>query len=255
MFFFLSKTLSYLTQPLFIVCALLVLSLVIRKAPWQKRLFLAALILLFLFSNEFIANEVALRWETKATPFSAIKKHYRWGIVLTGVTRSEMEPNDRVYFSRGADRVVHTVQLFKMGFIDSILVSGGSGRLVDIGQQEAEEMASALVLMGVPRGVIMTENNSKNTHESAVEVKKMLSGITAPDQCLLITSGYHIPRSAACFARVGFGMDTFATDFLAHRRSFTFDVLFIPRLEALGIWTAIIKEWVGFLAYWISGYV
>jgi len=255
MFFILSKTLSYLTQPLVIIWLLLVLSLIVRPALWKKRMLWAGLILLTFFSNEFIANEVARLWEVKPTPFSEIKKHYEWAVILSGVTKSEFDPADRVYFHRGADRVTHTVQLYKMGFVDKILVSGGSGRLLEIGEKEANTIASALLLMGVRSEDIVTESNSKNTHESAMEVKKILSPITTPDKCILVTSGYHIRRSAACFKKEGFAMDTFSTDFLSHNRSFTFDVLFIPRMESIAAWNAIIKEWVGFVAYWISGYV
>jgi len=255
MFFILSKTLNYLTQPLTIICALLLLSLVVRTPKWKKYLFRGGVVLLFFFSNEFIANEVVALWEVKATPFSEIKKTYAYGIVLTGVTRSEMLPPDRVYFQRGADRVTHTVQLYKLGLIKKILVSGGSGRLIDIGEKEADQIGSALELMGIPPSAILIENKSKNTHESALEVKKILEGLTTPEQCILVTSGYHIRRSAASFAKVGFKMDTFATDFISHKRSFTLDVLLVPKLEAMGMWQTTLKEWVGFCAYWISGYV
>lgn len=255
MFFTLSKTLSYLTQPFVIIWLLLVLSLAIRSSVWKKRLLWTGFILFTFFSNEFIANEVTHLWEVEPTPFSEIKKHYEWAVILTGVTKSEFDPQDRVYFHRGADRVTHTVQLYKMGFVDKILVSGGSGRLVKIEEKEAETVASALRLMGVPSEDIITENNSKNTHESAVEVKKILALITTPDKCILVTSGYHIRRAAACFKKEGFAMDTFATDFLSHKRSYTFDVLFIPRVDSIVAWNALIKEWVGFVAYWISGYV
>lgn len=255
MFFALSKILSYFTQPIVIVCSLLVASLLVKRNPWKKWLFRSGVVLLLFFSNEFIANEMMSLWEIKPTPFADIKKQYEFGILLTGVTRAQMEPNDRVYFSRGADRVTHSVQLYKLGIIHKIIVSGGSGRLIDIGEREADDIAQALMLMGVQKEDIIIENQSKNTHESAVAVKEILTEKTGPENCLLITSGYHMRRSLACFEKVGLKMDAFATDFLTHKRTFTFDVLFVPKLDGFNTWTALIREWVGFTAYWISGYV
>ena len=255
MFFTLSKTLNYLTMPLVVICLLLTVSALIRNARWKKKMFLSGLILLLFFTNEFIANECIIRWEVPATPFAQMNKHYKYGILLSGVTRSGIEPNDRVYFTRGADRVTHSLQLYREGIIEKILVSGGSGQLLPRGQREADQIASALMLMGIPPEDIITETTSRNTHESAMEVKSMLHKEVKPEDCLLITSAFHLRRSQACFSKVGWRMDGFSTDFLAHPRKFTPDVLFIPQLDALGMWHAMMREWAGYIAYWIAGYV
>lgn len=255
MFFFFSKTLNFLTMPLVIVCVLLVLSVFLRAAKWKYRLLRGGIVLLLFCSNDFIANEFMAAWEIRPVPIASIQKRYEWGIVLSGVTKSEMEPKDRIYIQHGADRVLHAFQLYKEGIIRKILVSGGSGRLIDIGQREADEIASLLIMIGVKPEDIVTENKSRNTHESAEEVKRMMEGKTSPDSCLLITSSFHMRRSAACFAKVGWKMDVFATDFLSHKRNYSFDALFIPKMEALSVWHVMIKEWVGYIAYAIAGYV
>jgi uncharacterized SAM-binding protein YcdF (DUF218 family) len=255
MFFILSKTLNYLMMPLVIVTLLFVASVILRKLKWKKRLFRFGLILLLLFSNEFIANELMKAWEIPPTPFTEVKKTYSWGILLSGVTKGGMLPDDRVYFNRGADRVTHTLQLYKAGLIKNILVSGGSGRLLDIGEREANDLAKVLVMMGVNPNDITIESNSRNTHESAVEVKKILQDQVRAEDCILITSGYHMRRSLGVFSKVGWKLDSFSTDFLTHPRVYTFDVLFIPKIEAFGIWHHLIKEMVGYVAYDVVGYI
>ncbi len=254
MFFFLSKILAYLIMPFVIICALFILSAFLRKPSIKKRLFLTGLSLLIFFSNGFIANELMILWEVPMTPFSEITRNYQWAILLTGVTKFEEGPRDRISFNRGADRVYHTVQLYKMGKIKKILVSGGSGRLTSVDIKEADEVAEALIVMGVPPEDITKESNSRNTHESALAVKRMLEGISKPADCLLVTSGYHMRRSAACFSKVGWRVDCFSVDFLSHKRSFTPDDLVIPKLEALGIWQVLLKEWVGMISYKLAGY-
>ena len=52
-------------------------------------------------------------WEIKTKAYADMKPH-ELGIVLTGATLPFRIPDDRVYFQRGADRVIHTVQLYKL---------------------------------------------------------------------------------------------------------------------------------------------
>ncbi len=242
-------------MPLVIITLCLVVSALLKRSKWKKRLFVIGLSLLILWSNEFIANEVMSLWEIPATPFNQIEKTYTWGILLSGVAKGGMEPKDRVYFQRGADRVTHTLQLYKLGYIKKILISGGSGRLLDIGEREANNLAEAMILMGVNPEDMVIENNSRNTHESAVAVKNILEGNVLPKDCILITSGYHMRRSLGCFAKEGWKLDTFSADFLTHPRIYTFDILIIPRIEALIIWHHLIKEIVGYLSYKAVGYI
>ncbi|HWA34847.1 MAG TPA: YdcF family protein [Cyclobacteriaceae bacterium] len=255
MFFFLSKTLAYFLKPLVVICVCLILSLIVRTPKWKKILFITGLSLLLLLSNEFIANEAMRAWEIEATPFSEIHKTYEYGVLLSGVTKGEAGPKDRVYVGSAADRINHTLYLYKLGYINKVLISGGSGRLIDIGEQEADEIASLLQVMGIPKDSIFIEHESRNTHESSVAVKQILGSRTTPEKCILITSASHMRRSAACFAKVGWPMDCFSTDFQSHHRTYTFDVLFIPKLEALSVWSILLKEISGYATYRIAGYI
>ena len=83
MFFILSKTLNYLAMPLTIIVLCLFLSFVIQHKMWRYRLRMLGLILLLLFSNEFIANEVMKRWEIDGRAYRTMPR-YKLGIVLTG---------------------------------------------------------------------------------------------------------------------------------------------------------------------------
>jgi uncharacterized SAM-binding protein YcdF (DUF218 family) len=255
MFFILSKTLSYLTLPLTIVVVLLVVSGFLRNVRWKKITFWTGLGLLLFFTNDFVANEVMRCWEVKTIPMEHMKP-YSLGIVLTGSTIPNLKPADRVYFARGADRVTHTVQLYKAGLLKQILISGGSGSLTGVDEPEADKFRSAMIMMGVDSADIMIENQTRNTHESAVEVKKLLEKMNVPSSdCLLITSAFHIRRSLACYRKVGLDLQPFATDYYAHQQRYHLDAFIIPKIDALQIWHKLAKEWVGFTAYWIAGYV
>src|SRR5688572_6426052 len=232
MFFFLSKTVSYLLMPLTIIFLCLLAAAVIREPRYKKRLFLAGLILLWFFTNEFIVNEFMRTWEIPARRIDTLPK-YKLGIVLTGTTLP-LEPKDRVYFQRGADRVTHSVQLYKMGLVENILISGGSGRLVADEEPEADLFKKAMLMMGVPEEKIIIENETRNTYESAVQVKKMLQDSSyQSSDLLLITSAFHMRRSLACYRKAGLNPEPFSTDFYSHKRVFYFDALILPRADAL----------------------
>ncbi|HEY0653409.1 MAG TPA: YdcF family protein [Chryseosolibacter sp.] len=254
MFFFLSKVLYYAVMPFTIVCAAFLYS-GITKVPRRKRIaFWTALTMLLFFSNDFLANEVMRAWEIEARPIASLKK-YKLAIVLTGTTMSNV-PDDRVYFTKGADRVTHTIQLFKEGKIERILISGGSGRIMGEAEPEANKFRKVMVMMGVPDSVILIENETRNTAESAQEVKKVLdeSGFQGSD-CVLITSAFHMRRSLACYRKVGIELDCFSTDFYSYPRDYTIDAFVVPKLESFLSWQKLVKEWVGFVAYKAAGYV
>jgi uncharacterized SAM-binding protein YcdF (DUF218 family) len=77
----------------------------------------------------------------------------------------------------------------------------------------------------------------------------------AGKDCLLVTSAFHMRRSLACFRKVGLEMDDFPVDFYAFQRHYTLDAFIVPKIDALGVWHKLVKEWVGFVAYWAAGYV
>jgi len=254
MFFIFSKTVSFIANPLVIVCILFLVSAVIKRSRLKKIFFSIAFSLLLFFSNGFIANEAITAWEIEPTPYAEISTSYTLGIVLTGVTLTDKLPEDRVYFHHGADRVVHAVELYKRGIIKKVLISGGSGRLVTTGRREADDVFKAMVLMGVPAVDLMVENQSRNTYESAVNVKALLKD-SVETRSLLITSAFHMRRSKACFKKAGLPVDLFSTDFYSHPRYYTPDTLLVPQAEAITIWQKLFKEWTGMVAYKAAGYI
>ena len=136
------------------------------------------------------------------------------GIVLTGTTIPLLQPEDRVYFQRGADRVTHTIQLYKLGLIKKILVSGGSGRVIRQDEPEANKYKKVMLMAGVSESDIILENKTRNTYESAVAVKKILDSLHFnSEDCLLITSAFHMRRSMACYRKAGLTLEPFSTDF------------------------------------------
>lgn len=255
MFFIFSKILAFLAQPLADIGMLFIAGWMVKNKRWKKILFTTGFVLFFFCSNFFIANEVMRAWETPVTPFAAITKKYDYAILLTGVTKTEMTPKDRVYFNHGADRATHTLQLYKLGIVKKVIISGGSGRLDGGDVLEAEDIANFMRLAGIPDEDLIIENQAKNTHESAVLVSDLLTKMEGPKELLLVTSAYHLPRSMACFKKAGVKVDPFAAEPSAEIRRYNLEVLLVPSIDAVTMWQTIIREWVGFVAYWFAGYI
>jgi uncharacterized SAM-binding protein YcdF (DUF218 family) len=255
MFFFLSKTLNFLVLPLTMVVVCFFASVLIKKQPWKKRFFWTGFVLLLFFSNDFISNTIMRAWEIDPKPFNSLQPH-KLGIVLTGTTHSFLQPDDRVYFKRGADRVTHTIQLYKEGLIEKILVSGGSGRLLKEDEPEANKYKKVLIMAGIPDEDIWLENETRNTYESAVAVSKMLDSLNYRlDDCLLITSAFHMRRSLACYRKAGLDIESFSTDFYGLQDKLLLTSLLLPTIEGFIIWEKLLKEWTGFAAYKMAGYI
>ena len=147
-----------------------------------------------------------------------------------------------------------TRNMYKLGHIRKMIISGGTGRLLDVGVREADELATFMILAGVRPDDIVIENKSRNTHDSAVEVSALLKNIPGQKRLLLITSGYHLRRARACFKKAGLQVDVFATDPLASG-NLSLDMFIVPKPDAFGVWSSLFKEWAGMIAYKLAGYI
>ena len=66
--------------------------------------------------------------------------------------------------------------------------------------------------MGVPKGMILIEDQSRDTRESAVRVARMCKekGFKRP---ILVSSAYHLKRSVYCFNQAGLQVTPFPAGF------------------------------------------
>ncbi|WP_276348692.1 YdcF family protein [Daejeonella sp. JGW-45] len=250
MFFILSKVLDFLLSPLVWIMLLFLGSFIIRKSVLKDRLVYSGIALLILFSNPFLAGEAFRAWEGEPQPLKNIGS-YDTGIVLTGVAFNRSSAPDRVFFSKGADRVLHAIQLYKIGKITRILITGGSSSLTKKNIPESVRLKEVMLYSGVPDSVIYIESKSRNTRESAAYTKQLVDSIQIASKSLLITSAFHIPRSLGCFRKVGLKVDGYGVDYYTRDRSFNL----IPSVNALHLWTVLIHELVGYGTYKAVGYL
>lgn len=253
MFFVFSKILNYFFLPIIWVFGLLLAGLLVKRQPLKKRLLISAAVVLYFFSNDFIIDRIMAGWEIPAVMQSDIKGKYDVAIVLGGYT--EFDPSlDRVQFESGGDRLFQALELYKKGYVRKIMLDGGSGSLVGT-NVEAPHLQAYLHKIGIPDSDVIIEPRSRNTHENAIFAKPLLDSIAPHGKYLLVTSGYHMRRSLACFKKASIELLPYTTDRVSGPVKLEFDYLFIPSLDALYHWEVLLHEWIGMISYKTAGYI
>jgi uncharacterized SAM-binding protein YcdF (DUF218 family) len=111
-------------------------------------------------------------------------------------------------------------------------------------------------MCGVQPKDIIIESSSRNTRENALYVKDLVAEHSSTGKVILVTSAFHMRRAEGCFRKVGIDVIGFSTDFYSAlpQDRFGFDGL-IPSPGPMINWNFLIKEWIGYIAYWMMGYV
>ncbi len=247
---------SFLAMPLTIVMILILLGAIYFRRKWGKKCLWTGIGLLFFFTNPFLSNLALLAWEPEYKAFDQIENH-EIGIVLTGVSNLSKTATDRTFFNKGADRITHTLQLYRMGKIKKILISGGQGLNPTNPNTEAKLLKDFLLMTGVPESDVMIEELAKNTRENALFTKEHLekNRIDTGQEFLLITSAFHIPRAKGCFDKVGLKTVTFPTDYYSYDMKYDIPALIIPSADSFTYWHKLVKEWIGISIYKVVGYM
>jgi len=255
MFFILSKIVIIFLYPSTWCILCLAGFFFIKNNKWKK-IFKISAISIFLFcSNTVIFLELMKKWEIHGTKIKDVKQ-YEVGIVLGGMFdyNNDLEV---LTVRTHADRIWQAITLYKKGKIKKIFISGGSGYVSKRGLKEAIQLKEVLVDWGIPSNDLLIETVSRNTHENALETKKVLNrSYPHFNKFLLITSGFHMKRSLACFEKENIKCTPFATELITGPKSnYYWDQYLVPNIETLFGWNKLIKESIGYMTYYFVGYI
>ncbi|MBC8110325.1 MAG: YdcF family protein [Verrucomicrobia bacterium] len=184
---------------------------------------------------------------------------YQIGIVLTGMVDGTKPVKDRIFYGEAADRIIHTLELYKRGKIKKILITGASSQVMQMSDNpqepsETEGLAKFLMMSGVPENDIILELKARNTRENALFSAEIVKKLYPNQPALLITSAFHMRRAKGCFEKVGLQVTTFSTDLMLHERKFNWEEFLLPSEGNFAKSSVLIHEITGFLVYKIQGY-
>jgi uncharacterized SAM-binding protein YcdF (DUF218 family) len=247
MFFFLSKMLIYFLYPLSWVLILLLCGLIFKKK--RKAFNISALIVFLIFSNGFLLNRVASRWDYTPVELPVGSK-YSCAIVLGGFQMQDK--NEKGYFNSSADRFIQALLLYKQGYVGKILITGGSGMLGRSSLLYSSWAKGEFVKCGVPANDILVENDSRNTFENAQFSKRVLDSAGIKPPYVLITSAFHMRRSLWVFGHEKLPVVAYPCNFVLGRADWYLGDL-LPNASPLAAWSVYFKEIIGLQAYRIKG--
>jgi uncharacterized SAM-binding protein YcdF (DUF218 family) len=257
LFFVLSKTVGVLLLPtnFLIVLALAgaLLSLT-RFARAGRRLMIAAILLLALAAFSPLGNLLLYPLESRFPPWSAAQGAPPDGIVVLGgpIDADLSAAHDAPVIHSAADRIVAAAALARKYPDARIVYAGGSANLVGSDAREADYAAAIFESLGIDRARLIMDRRSRNTYENALFSRK-LAAPKQGERWLLVTSAFHMPRSIGLFRKAGFAVEPYPVDWRVGRS--TADILaFTPlALDGLGRTDVAVREWIGLVAYWVSG--
>ena len=220
-----------------------------------------ALILLLVGSSGWVANGLTKSLEWQYIPRGALPTADAI-VVLGGATKSAFPPRPAVDLSESGDRVLYGAQLYREGKAPVVIASGGRINWRGSGPSESSDMAEIMKTLGVPASAILQDPTSLNTHQNAVNVKKIMKerGIR---RVLLVTSAMHMPRSLKIFQRQGIEAIPAPTDFLVTQHDIeestnTTEAIvlnLLPDTDRLDKTTRALKEYIGTVVYRLRGWL
>lgn len=255
MFFIASKIVFFCIQPSNLAFfALLAGALLFRRSPRTgRRLVFAGLAIIVLFGFLPGGNILVLPLEERfASRVPPVPHDGISGIILLGGFEDISVTNARggLALNEAAERLTETLRLARALPDAKVVFTGGSGSLFG-----AHGVAGAVRQFFLDAGIaperITIENDSRNTYQNAVFTKGLLKP-EPQDRWLLVTSAYHMPRSIGVFRKVGFDVVPYPVDFRTRSwadawRPFDSFAAGLQRTDLAA------KEWIGLVAYWITG--
>jgi uncharacterized SAM-binding protein YcdF (DUF218 family) len=149
-------------------------------------------------------------------------------------------------------RAAGTPQLAALNEPQARLVfTGGSASLMREEPPEAEAAGRLFEALGIAKGRLELETQSKDTFQNAVLTARMINPKPG-ERWLLVTSAWHMPRAIGCFRRAGFAVEPWPVDYRAPRP------LKLSRMndsipEGLKRIDFVAREYVGLVAYYLRG--
>ncbi len=218
MFIYLSKLLPPLVYPMGLVCLLILAGLFTqRRVRLQRVLLLSGLLILWLSGTRLLSDPLTYwlekqyptppelqRSRLEAAPGGRLAQPVAPVIVVLGGGSGPANPPRQIpeIGDSATNRLMYAAYLYKHGAAEHILLSCGIIEWMGDQGSPTDDMRFILNALGVPDSAIWIEDQSRNTYENAVYSQKILAekGIS---EVLLVTSGFHMPRSVALFKKVG----------------------------------------------------
>jgi uncharacterized SAM-binding protein YcdF (DUF218 family) len=229
-----------------------VLLLLTRFAEFGRKLMIASIALLAIAGFSPVGNWLLYSLESRFPPWDPAHGAPDGIIVLGGSIDTDLSvAHDEPVVRNAADRIIVMAALARQYPNARIVFTGGSANLISNDAKEADYVGAIFESFGIAKARLTMERQSRNTQENAEFTKAMVMPKPG-ERWLLVTSGYHMPRSVGLFRKAGFAVEAYPVDWRVGGRS---DLLAFSNIagEGLARTDVGLREWIGLVAYWITG--
>ncbi len=247
--FILKQFLKRLVLPPMSWILLLLVVLIFWNRRWARKLLLATFLIVIALHSTHVQDLARYSLESRYSPL--IDPHqaepYDAIVVLTG---GSVPAGGLVQFPTISEamfrRLDEAWRLYRI-LPKPIIVSGGHVDPFTPAQDENKIARDYLILWGVSSKDVIGEPDSRDTFESAIEVKKILEE-KGWKRYLLVTSAVHMPRSMLAFQNVAPSPIAAPGDFTVRENLFSPLKLF-PSAKAADEISSTLHEYLGLLNY------
>lgn len=258
MFFYIAKVVWFVLQPSTLIALLIGYGAILiwtGWARWGRRFVSIGAALLLIVGLSPLGNALIIPLEDRFP--RANLDQAPAGIIILGGAENRLVGSARKAptLNEAGERLVEGAILALRFPQAKVAFSGGNAGILYTSDSEAAGAAALLDALGVGRERLILETNARDTYENAAYLKKELEekGASATGgRWLLITSAYHMPRSIGAFREAGFEVEAWPVDYRTRGRQ---DLArpFDKVSEGLRRVDTAAREWVGLLAYWLTG--
>ena len=223
-------------------------------AGWQKlsRLLLSLTALLLLLISSLPLGEWLISpLENRFAANTALPVEPAGVIVLGGAVNPQLSDTwGQTEFGGAAERLTAFMYLGNLYPNAQLVFTGGSGSLTEQAYKEADYARFLFDQLGMGERAILYESESRNTEENALNSRALVNP-QAGEDWILITSAFHMPRAVGVFCQADWPVIAYPVDHYSNRNELMrVQYSFSGNLNTLEL---AIREWVGLLAYRLTG--
>jgi uncharacterized SAM-binding protein YcdF (DUF218 family) len=256
MFYYVSKIVWFCLQPSGLLLILLLAATALLFTRYQRagrRLVVAGAALLLIGGLLPLSTWLILPLEDRFPRADLSGREIAGIVVLGGPEDARVAAARQAHaVNEAAERFTETAALARLFPKAKIVFASGPIWILspdDIGADAAKSLLADLGIEGPDR--LLLERKSLNTWQNAVYTKALVNPKPG-ERWLLVTSAAHMPRAMGVFRQAGFPVEPWPVDY---RTAGPGDALrlFDAPSEGLRRLEAAVREWIGLLAYRLSG--
>ena len=247
---FLNKLLPIFLLPVGLATLLLLWAL-LRRKWWPV---VVALVILYLGSNHFVGRLLLGSLEARYSPVRLEEAGPADAVmVLGGIFGGPRFPEGYVpNMADSSERLEAGIQLQLKHRVQWVVFTGGripwEGRDV----VEGEDSRRVAISRGVPVDHILITKEVGNTWDEARALSELMKQ-RGWKRVLLVTSVWHMPRSARLFRAAGVDCVPFPVDYRIDPKRPTTLLDFLPKAEAMADTEMALREYYGYAFYALTG--